>query len=270
MLLNEANAIRSHREYYIGTGKFSVFYTLRSTTVWEGSSHCIDHHIVNLSMNVEEAVSKAAAYFAVIEAQLNKQPSKDLVISFDPIPQEIRSGVRASKDMSRWEIRCMDVIASGVMPFGTHQDTPFCELPDNYIVWLSEQKKEGDGERVLVMNACASIAMGVALERDLFNKRQAEIESHAHVGEVGTRTEIVAKITSVTVNDGKYGDVFKCNMKTPQGDVVIYKGSKFMGEVGDTLTMKANIDYHGATDNGFKYTVIKRPTIIDTVSEEAT
>ena len=45
------------------------------------------------------------------------------------------------------------------------------------------------------------------------------------------------------------------------GKTVKYRGSKYLGVVGDQVKLKATIDEHLTLDNGFKLTFIKRPTL---------
>lgn len=258
---------RTHKLFYMSVGEHEVFYTMRQRTITRFGD--VDHHVCNLSMDLEEAVKKINAHFNVLKQRLELNPVEGYSIGLIDEPEGDAGGKRAPKHVSRWEMECILKLEEGIMPFGKHKDIQLADCPDSYITWLADQYKEQDeGERSSVMNTAASIALGIALERGLFEARiEANLKLN-HLGEIGKRSEFTAKITSYGVTSNQYGYVYSFNLKTESGDVIIYKGSKFLGEQNDVLTLKATPSFHGTGDNEFKYTVIKRPTVLNIIEAE--
>lgn len=98
------------------------------------------------------------------------------------------------------------------------------------------------------------------MERNLFDKPPEENKAVCHIGEVGQRVNFKAEITKYEVSLSFYGNMLSYTLKV-DGKTVKYRGSKYLGAVGDQVTLKATIDEHLTLDNGFKLTFIKRPTL---------
>ena len=79
-----------------------------------------------------------------------------------------------------------------------------------------------------------------------------------HIGAVGERTTFELTLNWVKYFEGAFGATYIHGLKDAAGNVVIYKGSKCLGQKGDTVKVKATIKEHGERD-GVKQTVISRP-----------
>jgi methyl coenzyme M reductase beta subunit len=88
---------------------------------------------------------------------------------------------------------------------------------------------------------------------------RAEALTKVHVGTVGERREFTLTVVHVHAFEGQFGYVFINILNDAEGNVVVYKGSKELGEKGTTLTLKATVKEHGERD-GVKQTIIARPS----------
>lgn len=105
----------------------------------------------------------------------------------------------------------------------------------------------------------------------------AEAAASNHVGEVGKRQNFEATIAFITSFEGNFGYVYITGMKDDAGNVLIYKGSNPMRQMGvvedqwghkiaepvccakgDRVSFKATIKAHGERD-GVKQTMLSRP-----------
>ena len=89
-------------------------------------------------------------------------------------------------------------------------------------------------------------------------KRAAEAEASGWIGSVGERRDFTLTIRHIVEMSGQYGMSYLHILNDAQGNVVIYKGTKVLGDRGETLTVKATIKEHGERD-GVKQTKIARP-----------
>ena len=81
-----------------------------------------------------------------------------------------------------------------------------------------------------------------------------------HVGVIGDRHSFNVKIRFVKGFESLYGMTFIHVMDDAQGNVIVYKGSKELGEKGANLSLVATVSEHGERE-GIKQTIIKRPSI---------
>lgn len=88
---------------------------------------------------------------------------------------------------------------------------------------------------------------------------RAEALTKVHVGTVGERREFTLTVVHIHAFEGQFGYVFINILNDAEGNVVVYKGSKELGEKGATLTLKATVKEHGERD-GVKQTIIARPS----------
>ena len=80
----------------------------------------------------------------------------------------------------------------------------------------------------------------------------------AHIGAIKERRDFELTIKLRTGFDGDFGYVHIFVMEDNAGNVVVYKGTKVLGERGDTVKVKATIKDHGERD-GIAQTIITRP-----------
>ena len=81
-----------------------------------------------------------------------------------------------------------------------------------------------------------------------------------HVGVIGDRHQFNLPIRFVKYIETAFGTLFIHVMDDAQGNVIVYKGSKELGEKGDALSLVATVSEHGERE-GIKQTIIKRPSI---------
>lgn len=94
-------------------------------------------------------------------------------------------------------------------------------------------------------------------------KREATIaakrESAKHIGTVGERREFDLGIKFTTSFETQFGFTFVHVCEDADGNVVVYKGSKELGQRGDNVVVKATIKAHDYRD-GIAQTIITRPS----------
>lgn len=111
----------------------------------------------------------------------------------------------------------------------------------------------------------AALAMIERGEKRVAEREKARAEAAARdqaasgwIGKVGDRLVLELTIRSVFERDGQYGLTFFHVMNDDAGNVVIYGGTKELGERGDRVTVKATIKDHDQRE-GIKQTKISRP-----------
>lgn len=78
------------------------------------------------------------------------------------------------------------------------------------------------------------------------------------VGAVGGRMVLTFTLRLVLTMDSIYGLSYLHVGADDAGNVIVYKGTKRLGDKGDTVTVKATVKDHGIRD-GVKQTIITRP-----------
>jgi hypothetical protein len=89
-------------------------------------------------------------------------------------------------------------------------------------------------------------------------KRAEEAATSQWIGTVGQRRDFTLTIRHIVEMEGIYGYSYLHILNDDAGNVVIYKGTKLMGDRGERLTVKATIKEHGERE-GVKQTKIARP-----------
>jgi hypothetical protein len=79
-----------------------------------------------------------------------------------------------------------------------------------------------------------------------------------HLGAVGERRSFLVKVVATPKFEGQFGTVVINLCEDMQGNVVVYKGGKALGEKGQMINVKATIKAHGERE-GVKQTIINRP-----------
>ena len=116
---------------------------------------------------------------------------------------------------------------------------------------------EGQNKAVLSM-----IARGEARVAERAKARadatKIDADTSGWIGTVGKRENFTVTIRHIMSMIGIYGTSYLHIMNDAQGNVVIYKGTKVLGDNGETLTVKATVKEHGERE-GVKQTKIARP-----------
>ena len=79
-----------------------------------------------------------------------------------------------------------------------------------------------------------------------------------HVGTVGKREKFALSIDWVKGYDSTFGTMYINGLRDLAGNIVIYSGSKALGEKGQQIIVLATVKAHGERE-GVKQTVISRP-----------
>lgn len=140
---------------------------------------------------------------------------------------------------------------------------PFDEPSDNYRITgearnfpkaidLNGNEHKWDGTR----------AQNLAVWAELF----AQTKSHDaaisnHVGDVGNKISFDGVIEMVKGFDGMYGITWIHVIKDLIGNVIVYKGSKYLADKGSKINVTAKVKAHGERD-GIKQTIIERPKLV--------
>lgn len=100
------------------------------------------------------------------------------------------------------------------------------------------------------------------VEREYCKNKDSE-----HIGEEGQRVQLTVRVEKVIELEGNYGITYLHKMRTLEGDLVTWFGSKCLID-GATYTMRAAIKRHDVYKDT-KQTVITRPTKIEEVEDPA-
>lgn len=255
------------KQFYISTGRKSGFYTLRAMNFMPGAGiEPPDNHVMTLTASEDTSIDKAQRY---VDAFRSRVPETDhFKIEFDAcIDNEVipRRGNLSVRDSQHIEI-----VENGIMPFGKNKGKVIAELSEASILWYSDQSKNANGA---VMSAICDRCAGIAAERGYFQARQvrraeeqATYASSAHVGEIKQRLDFSGKILFIK----ECGGYFVGNEITPvywlhkiicDGNVIIYSGSKVLGERGDNICFRATVKHHGEYQ-GIMQTIVNRPAVL--------
>jgi len=92
-------------------------------------------------------------------------------------------------------------------------------------------------------------------------KYAAQDANSQHIGTVGKREVFTLTVTWVKYFEGAFGATYIHGLKDAAGNVVIYKGSKCLGQKGDSISVKATVKEHGERE-GVKQTILTRPAAV--------
>lgn len=112
-----------------------------------------------------------------------------------------------------------------------------------------------DGQTKAVL---AMIARGEARVAERAKARAEEADKSGWIGTVGERRDFSLVIRMVIEMEGQYGYSYLHVMHDDAGNVVVYKGTKELGERGMRVVVKATVKDHDIRD-GVKQTKISRP-----------
>lgn len=252
--------------YYIASGRKNGFYTLRCNR--SGLGFFTDSYIRTLAATEELAVTKATAYFEAMAARVPE--TERFVMLFDPEPN---ANVYARRGkLSVRDSQFLNEIENGRFPFGKHAHKEIESAPESYLLYFADMVNKPDLNEVMV--ALVAACQGVALEKGYIAKRdekraaQAEIDALSwHVGEVGQRLMFEGTVDSVFFKkqevDGGYSgqgvaEGYWINKIRCGHNIIVYMGSKKLGEKGEAVSFKATVKQH-SDYKGVKTTKVNRP-----------
>lgn len=115
--------------------------------------------------------------------------------------------------------------------------------------------------RLTLAQEKAVLGMIAKAEQRLANRaaaKEAKAASAKHIGQVGERRQFDLTVKFTTEYSNRFGFTYVHVMEDSDGNVVVYKGSKVIGQKGDSLSVIATIKEHGERD-GIAQTLISRP-----------
>lgn len=244
---------------FVSTGELQAMFTLRTIRTVNGFS--IESYVKNLSTDFEKAERLAIAYADDLRSRI-AGPTCQVIFSGTEIDEVFK---RRGK-LSVRETQYIEAIEDGFIPFGKHNGKKIEELPDSYLLWLTDQLNKDDLSPVFF--TLASIASGIADSRGLLAKREAAREEQRledlkseWFGEIGNRyEEDVEVVFKKKVDDYEGPSYFKYTIKI--GDKILtHKGGTDLplGKCRIKFTVKFQFE---SGDDKIKKTYINRPVLI--------
>jgi hypothetical protein len=253
--------------FYITTGRKNAFYTLRSQNNAAGYSFEMPtNHVCTLAADEEKAIQKAQNYVDAFRARV---PETDTFkIEFHPWAEQ-ETFKRRGK-LSVFKTQQLEMVDSGVMPFGKHKDKVIADLPESTVLYYASQS----GQTIEpVKSAVCDVCLGVALENGYIehrDKKRAENvlrDARSHfIGEPGQRLDFTGEMIWC-VEKGNYfvGAEFVApyfvNRIRSGDDIIVYIGGKRLAENGEILSIRATVKKHEEF-KGVKTTVVNRPKLV--------
>nr|CAI3971151.1 hypothetical protein ORM20_00102 [Ochrobactrum phage ORM_20] len=244
-------------EIFISTGEKNGFFTLRTSrsSHSENFSFYREAYIKNLSTDFEKAYKLAFEYYERMKERL-ETPDFEVIFTgaeYDHIIQ--RRGKLSVRDTL-----AIDSIEAGIVPFGKHKGLKIEDLPDTYLLWLTDKIKEmEEKDDKGVFFAFASIASGIAMEKGLLEKRDAERAERLerdllsnHFGEIGKRYEEEVEVEFAThqeFGDSKYQFRLGDDILFHNGSIRLRKGK---------VKIRFTVKFHCDTKTGVRKTYINR------------
>jgi hypothetical protein len=259
------SATKIIQTYYVSTGKKNAMYTLRFRRDYIGQPGYMfdlmpDHYVCNLAADMDRAMEKGAEFVEAFRERVGE--TDDFKIVFDDAGADREIYKRRGK-LSVKETIQVEMVETGVFPFGAHRGKSVNEVPDFYILYWADKAGQSDLEPVIL--AIVGMCQGVAIEKGLIAKRQAVREArHAldlqskHIGTLNKRQDFTGVLEYLSgPNDGTFG-VWHTNKVRCGNDLVVYFGAP-LGKQGETVSFRATVVKHEEFQ-GVKSTQVKRPT----------
>ncbi|QGZ13883.1 hypothetical protein PP939_gp156 [Rhizobium phage RL38J1] len=237
----------THISFYISSGGGNAMFTLRMSRFTEGNPNYIDRYIKNLSTNLEEAERKA-----MLRVEEFKSRVEDEYTKVNYLGPEVDEIIKRRGRLSAHKTVQIETIEAGTMPFGKNRGQKIAELPDGYIMWLSDQLKNPDPDAV--MQTLASIATGIAMDRNLFEirdqkraeRRERDLKSN-HIGIEKQRLDFEGIIVASVLKDADYSPWWFT--KIIVGEDILTHTGRNVGEAGETFKFRARIKRHDIRDD---------------------
>lgn len=131
----------------------------------------------------------------------------------------------------------------------------FTKMRDTVAEWGGLTEKQNAAVLAMIERGEARVAERAKAREEA---RQADADKSGWIGKVGERRDFSLTVRMVIEMEGQYGYSYLHVMHDEAGCVVIYKGTKQLGEKGDTVSVKATVKEHDVRD-GVKQTKIARP-----------
>jgi uncharacterized protein (DUF3820 family) len=250
--------------FYISTGRKNAMYTLRARRDTVGQQAFMadfmpDYYICNLAATPELAAEKATLYFEAMQDRITQSEHFKMILDTDPEQEAFK---RRGK-LSTYDTIKLNKVEEGYFPFGKHVDTKIIDAPDSYILYFADKATEVTEP---VLGALVAACMGVALERGLIAKREAIKAERMErdmlsnfIGTVGSRIDFEGELLVCFQKDDGYGGSYWINKVYCNNNIVVYMGSKSLGDKGSVVKFRATIKKHSEYQ-GIKTTQVSRPS----------
>lgn len=105
------------------------------------------------------------------------------------------------------------------------------------------------------------VAQNAERQQQRTEARAREAANSQHIGTVDKRQDFTLTIRVRLEFENDFGSFYVHIMSDPSGNCVVYKGSKVLGDKGETVRVRATVKEHGERD-GVAQTIIARPAIL--------
>lgn len=136
--------------------------------------------------------------------------------------------------------------------------TGFGELLDKLARDLDECGNLSDKQTAIVRNALARQIEFSATRKAEFAAKNATSQ---HIGTPGKREVFKLTVQWSKSFEGTFGLSYIFGLRDASDNIVIYKGTKYLGDKGQAVNLKATVAEHGERD-GAKQTIISRPAAV--------
>lgn len=250
--------------FYISTGAKNAMYTLRLHRTAAGmtfGNFDPDFYLCTLAATEEKAIAKATEYVEAFRQRVSESETFKIVfypgVNHETFKRRGKLSVRDSIQIEQ--------IEQGIFPFGAHSGERIDQAPERYVLYFADKITETTDNPVsaALIARCAGIALelGYIARRDA---KRAEIAAQDqlsnHIGQVGSRIELEGQLYVSYIKTSEFNQ-FWINKVRVGDNIVVYIGSKSLGEKGATIKFRATIKKHDSYNN-IKTTQISRPLII--------
>lgn len=218
-----------------------------------------ENFLRNIRINVPEYVEHGQKYIANAQGRIASNWVKGNKQKWEAAHtdhQRLRDWLTSSGEFAcTWDPsgRCVD------HPLAIRGNGGFTDLLRKLAEDLIECGGLSDKQTEIVRNALARQAQFVADRKEKFAAQNAALAATVqHIGTVGERRVFELTVQWVKYFEGTFGATYIHGLKDADGNIVIYKGSKCLGQKDAAVKVKATIKEHGERD-GVKQTIITRP-----------
>lgn len=193
-----------------------------------------DKHIMNLPINIDDAILKAEEY-ARNHSMSFEKPDREALVKLSSSRQQEHDAM-VEDYLSGFEQKVVDDLNEGIMPIGNYKGLPLAELPIDYINWVKNNIKIFEDDKIMSRVAEAISKLEV--------KELPQPNGETTWGAKGERDEVDVTVLSVMQIPTKLGSTTLIRMVSDDGAEIVNFSKSFKSEVGDRLRIKATVKDH--------------------------
>ena len=228
----------------ISTGRTNAMFTLRETG--QGiTGGIINHYITNLSINPDDAYTKAQEHSKAMGMPLHTT-RHDLDEQLRQIERNLDGLTKAERlELIRlaalddalareqeWLLYCKECLDKGLFPWGNYKDKTLRTLPYSYITWAATTMFDDNTPMALVKLAIIEQCNDLIL---------IQPDKTRTIGTIGKRDVFNnVQIIRVSGYDTDYGWKHVITMRTDCGTCLVSKGA-FYADMGSIVNFKATV-----------------------------